>query len=158
MTVYRNSLFFRCKNIFVRFTQIFTMKIFPMMARQRPHTSTSLVAAASISLYSWQPLTQQAIYFSPAISLARGAISSINAHHTRLAKLFSVQKLFYLRIFFDEILLQTKKKRITVFRTIHLQATEEQVKLMQDQSEIESKCGVKVVGLSLFHTVLEVGF
>ena len=62
-----------------------------------------------------------------------------------------------MRIFFDEILLD-EKKRITVFRTIHLQATEEQVKLMQDQSEIESKYGVKVVGLSLFHTVLEVGF
>ena len=28
-------------------------------------------------------------YFSPAISLARAAISSINAHHTRLVKLFS---------------------------------------------------------------------
>lgn len=45
-----------------------------------------------------------------------------------------------------------------MFCTIHLQATEEQVKLMQDQSEIESKYGVRVVGLSLFHTVLEVGF
>ena len=67
----------------------FTTKIFPTTAHQRPHTSTSLVAAASISLYSWQPLTQQAIYFSPAISLARAAISSINAHHTQLVKLFS---------------------------------------------------------------------
>lgn len=38
-----------------------------------------------------------------------------------------------------------------------MQATEEQVKLMQDQSDIESKHGVKVKGLSLFHTVLEVG-
>ena len=31
----------------------FTAKIFLMTVRQRPHTSTSLVAAAFISLYSW---------------------------------------------------------------------------------------------------------
>ena len=52
------------------------------------HTSISLVTAASISLYLWWPLTQ-AIYFSPTISLARAAIFSINAHHTRLVKLLS---------------------------------------------------------------------
>ena len=43
------------------------------------------------------------------------------------------------------------------FASYIMQATEEQVKLMQDQSDIESKYGVKVKGLSLFHTVLEVG-
>jgi len=32
---------------------------------------------------------QQAIFFSPAISLEHGAVSSINAHHTRLVKLFA---------------------------------------------------------------------
>lgn len=43
------------------------------------------------------------------------------------------------------------------FASYIMQATEEQVKLMQDQSDIESKYGVRVKGLSLFHTVLEVG-
>ena len=43
------------------------------------------------------------------------------------------------------------------FASYIMQATGEQVKLMQDQSDIESKYGVRVKGLSLFHTVLEVG-
>ena len=47
---------------------------------------TSPIAGAHIFLYTRYPLTQKAISFSPAISSAH---SAINAHHTRLVKLFS---------------------------------------------------------------------
>ena len=56
---------------------------------------------------------QQAIYFSPAISLARAVISSINAHHTRLVKLFSFNfvcpKIILREYFFYENLLDEIK-------------------------------------------------
>ena len=61
---------------------------FPTTHQQR-HTSTSPITTAHIPSDTWQPLTQQAISFSPAISSQCSAISSINAHHTRLVKLFS---------------------------------------------------------------------
>ena len=62
------------------------------------------------SLYTWQPLTQQAISFSTAISSARGAISSISAHHTRLVKLFSFcAKIILRKYFFGENLLDEIK-------------------------------------------------
>ena len=92
---YRNSLYFRYKNIFVHrkctkifYTNKFYNKIFPTLVGSVLHTSTSRIAAAHTSRYTW-PLTQQAISFSPAITSAHGVISSINAHHTRLVKLFS---------------------------------------------------------------------
>ena len=53
------------------------------------------------------------ISFSPAISSAHGVISSINAHHTRLVKLFSFNlvcpKIFLCKSIFDKILLDEKK-------------------------------------------------
>ena len=79
------------------------------------HTSTSNspIAAAHISLYTLQPLTQQAISFSQAITLARSAISSINAHHMRLVKLFLSNlvcaKIISCEYFYDENLLDEKK-------------------------------------------------
>ena len=64
------------------------------------HTSTSPIAAAHISLYMWQPLTQQAIFFPQAISSACSAISSSNAHLANyFHSIWSVQKLFYANIF-----------------------------------------------------------
>ena len=93
---YRNLSFFRCENIFVHIKTYknvlreyysFITKIFLTMTHQQQRTTS--IAAAHISLYMQQPLTQQAVSFSPAISLARVVISSINAHHTRLIKLFS---------------------------------------------------------------------
>ena len=57
----------------------FYNKNFPTLVGPVLHTSTSRIAAARIALYTW-PLTQQAISFLPAISSARGTISSINAH------------------------------------------------------------------------------
>ena len=53
------------------------------------------------------------IYFSPANSLACAAISSINAHYTRLVKLFSFNfvcpKIILRKYFFYEILLDEIK-------------------------------------------------
>ena len=117
---YRNSLYFCRKNIFVcrKRTKIFyvniifTTKIFATSVGSVLHISTSRIAVAHISLYTWS-LTQQAISFSPAISSARGAISSINAHHTRLVKLFSFNlvcpKIILREYFFDKIFLDKKK-------------------------------------------------
>ena len=85
--------FYCCKNIFVhrKHTKIFYVNIisnFPTTHQQR-NTSTSPITTAHIPSYMWQPLTQQAISFSPAISSQCSVISSINAHHTQLVKLFS---------------------------------------------------------------------
>ena len=100
---YRNSLYFRCKSIFVHRTRTkifyankFYNENFSDIGWLRQHTSTFRIAAAHISLYTW-PLTQQAISFSPVISSARGAISSINAHHTRFdfRSILSVRKLVF---------------------------------------------------------------
>ena len=66
------------------------------------------------------PLTQQAISFSPAISLAHcalahGAISSIYAYHTRFDFVqFSLSEKYFTRIFF----LLDEKKRITVYAEV----------------------------------------
>ena len=88
------------------------------MTHQQQHTSTSPIAAAHTSLYTWYPPTQQAISFLPAISSEPGAISTINAHHTRLVKLFSFKfgKNILHKYFFDENLLD-KKEWITVVST-----------------------------------------
>ena len=88
---------------------IFYNEIFCALVGSWLHTSTSPIAAAHISLYTWQPLTQQ------AISSARCAISSINAHHTQLVKYFrsiwSVRKFFNANIFSTKIY-QTKKSEL----------------------------------------------
>ena len=48
------KIFLYAENIRKYLTEYnFTAKIFPTTVHQRPHTSTSLVAAAFISLYSW---------------------------------------------------------------------------------------------------------
>ena len=64
------------------------------------------------------PLTQEAISFSPAISSAHGAVSSINAHHKQLVKLFSFNlvclKIILREYFFDEILVDEKKRIMAV--------------------------------------------
>ena len=95
--------------------EILQRKIVPTLVGSVLHTSTSRIAAAHISLYTW-PLTQQAKSFSPAISSARGVVSSINAHHMRLVKLFSFNlvcpKIILCEYFFDEILLDKKKSKL----------------------------------------------
>ena len=114
------KIFSYTKNVQKYFTRInFTTKIFPTLVGSILHTSIFRIAAAHISRYTW-PLTQQAISFSPAIISARGAISSTNAHHTRLVELFSFNlvclKIVLREYFFYEILLD-EKKRITVMVT-----------------------------------------
>ena len=88
----------------------FTTKIFPTLVGSVLHTSTSQIAAAHISRYTW-PLIQQAISFSPAITSAHGEISSINAHHTRLIFVqFGRPQTILSEYFFYKILLDEKKR------------------------------------------------
>ena len=98
------KIFSYTENVRKYFTRInFTTKIFPTLVGSILHTSTSRIAAAHLTLYTW-PLTQQEISFSPAISSARGAISSINAH-PRLQ--FGLSENYFTQIFY--ILLDKKK-------------------------------------------------
>ena len=54
-TYYRNSLYFRCKNIIVhrKRTKIFYANIRKFFRLHTTVTSTSRIAAAHISLYTW---------------------------------------------------------------------------------------------------------
>ena len=119
--VCRNSLFL-LKNIFIHriCTKIFYKKI--ILQRKfydvgwLPATHQHFPNCCLYILVYGELLTQQAISFSPAISSACGVIS-INAHHTRLVKLFLLNLVCAKKIlhefFFDENLLD-EKKRITL--------------------------------------------
>ena len=92
---YRNSLYFRCKNIFVhrKRTKIFCANNFynknfsNVGSIQRTHQYFSNCCCPYILVYVASNTTSNLLF--TAISSARGAISSINAHHRRLVKLFS---------------------------------------------------------------------
>ena len=90
---YRNLLYFCCKKNFVqrKCTKIFYTNIilqrgfFHVGWLPATHKHFPNYCCPHVLVYV-VPLTQQAISFSQAISSVRGAIFSINAHHTWLVK------------------------------------------------------------------------
>ena len=118
MVVYRNLLLFHCENIFVqrKHTKIFYTNIIlqrTFSCRLVPYY-TQVLPQLLLPIYPLCVVVSNTAshLLSLPITSARGAISSINAHHTRLVKLFSSNlvclKIILCEYFCDENLLGEK--------------------------------------------------
>ena len=100
---------FRTQKTYKKFLHAynFTMKIFPTTTHQ--HFPNCCCPCILVCMYVVASNTTSCLLFSSA----RGAISSINAHHTRLVKLFLYNlvcpKITLCKYFFDEHLLDEIK-------------------------------------------------